>query len=234
MGRVGEAQIGGLRGEGEVEEEKGEAEHRSRGWRGDGEMEEEEGETDLRRSRFALFKRTLVEASSATGAVPASAPLPSPLHALGFKGKVTSAPPSLAHRRTRPATPVPNEVLFDRPINPYPLPHGVAAARKNARSILPSSARSPPPLEQPPWPRVLPLLPLERNTTPGHQQSKRFLSRRRLRLVLSSLVFASSMGVDRRGEGIRLGFGSVSSPSPSGKDQGIFFLLASMDRAFCF
>ena len=34
-------------------------------------MEEEEGETELRRSRFILFKRTLVEASSATEAAAA-------------------------------------------------------------------------------------------------------------------------------------------------------------------
>ena len=112
-------------------------------------------------------------------------------------------------RRTGPATPVPNEVLFD----PYPLPRSAAAARKNARapSSPPQPAR-PPPLEQPSWPRVLPLLPLERNTTPGCRQSKRFLYRGRPRLVL--VVFASFVPVDRRGEGIRpgvwIGFFSIS------------------------
>jgi hypothetical protein len=48
-------------------EEEGETEHRSGGWREDGEVEEDEGETELRRSRFTLFKRTLVGASSAAG-----------------------------------------------------------------------------------------------------------------------------------------------------------------------
>jgi len=54
-----------------VEEEKGEAQHRSRGRREYGEVEEREGETELRRSRFILFKLTLVGASSATGAAAA-------------------------------------------------------------------------------------------------------------------------------------------------------------------
>jgi len=68
--RVGEAHIWGWREEGEVEEEKGETEHRYEGWREDGEVKEE-GETEQRRSRFILFKRTLVGASSATGAAAA-------------------------------------------------------------------------------------------------------------------------------------------------------------------
>lgn len=116
------------------------------------------------------------------------------------------APPSPAsRRRPRPQDWARYACTQRIPLRPSYRPLSPPPRRERTHALHPPLLSPLAPLSSSslPGPRVLLLLPLERNTTPGRRQSKRFLSRGRPRLVL--VVFASSVPVDRRGEGIRPG-----------------------------